>query len=175
MARNIERVALIRVIDGDTVVVQRSGLFRKKQDLRIRLYGMDAPESNQSGGKESTNHLKRMLGGARSIELEDRGTDQYGRTIGVLWHKGRSMNLEMVRAGQAHVYLVQEPERGEYYAAEREAKNQNLGIWGRKKQEVPTKFRQKEKAREAFKRKLLFWAIGAAVIAAIVLYLLSQA
>ena len=57
---SISKTTLVRIIDGDTVVTQSTKfLFFRSKALRIRLYGIDAPESDQKGGTESTNASKR--------------------------------------------------------------------------------------------------------------------
>lgn len=75
---------LVRVVDGDTVVVRRFGLLGFYEES-IRLAGIDAPERNQPGGTEATEALRNFLN--RSIPrgvvyLTTRGYDRYGRTIG---------------------------------------------------------------------------------------------
>ena len=69
------RTTLTRIIDGDTVVTQGTRFFFfKGPKIRIRLYGIDAPESEQKGGTESTNTLKRLTGRLpRQIYLTDMG------------------------------------------------------------------------------------------------------
>ena len=50
-----EQVTLLRIIDGDTVEVQRRGGFLSTgAKERIRLYGIDAPESSQKGGDDDS-------------------------------------------------------------------------------------------------------------------------
>ena len=52
-----EQVTLLRIIDGDTVEVQRRGGFLSTgANERIRLYGIDAPESSQKGGGDATEY-----------------------------------------------------------------------------------------------------------------------
>ena len=47
-----KKATLLRIVDGDTVeVALGGGLFRSPKTARIRLYGIDAPESSQKGSK----------------------------------------------------------------------------------------------------------------------------
>ena len=99
--RQKQTVNVTRVIDGDTVEVQtKPGLFRNGRKERVRLYGIDAPESSQTGGPESTKHLKRIIGSGKNVRLEQSGKDRYGRTVGLIYHRksGRekSYNHQMV-------------------------------------------------------------------------------
>ena len=127
-------VRLCRVIDGDTVIIKLigwRGLFVKP--LRIRLYGIDAPESDQRGGAQDTKELRRIIGSGRSLRLEVRDTDHYGRTVGLLYHRrqGRlnSCNRQMLAAG--HAYWYRQYVGGElgFAAAEAEAQQQRRGVW----------------------------------------------
>ena len=55
---------------------------------RVRLWGIDCPESHQAFGRE--------------VKAVVRDTDRYGRTVGeVILPDGRSLNHELVRAGLA--------------------------------------------------------------------------
>lgn len=75
---------LVRVVDGDTVVVKRFGLFGHYTES-IRLSAIDAPELNQPGGVRSANALRAFLSRAMPqgvVYVTTRGVDRYGRTIG---------------------------------------------------------------------------------------------
>ena len=104
-------VRVLRVIDGDTVEVQQRGtIWHSYPKERIRLWGIDAPETSQRGGRESTRYLQRMIGRRRDIWLDRVDTDQYGRTVGIIYPRARSSedayNYEMVRGGHAHCYML---------------------------------------------------------------------
>ena len=177
------KTTLTRIIDGDTVVTQSSRfLFFRAPPLRIRLYGIDAPESEQKGGPESTRALKKIAARHGStIYLTDFGKDKYGRTIGVI-SSGRNdpmshYNLQMLREGQAHCYMLNGPFRAEYEAAERHAKKNHAGIWRDGKFERPADFRRKQEAaqakRSSIKTKLIL-ALAAVAAAAIAYYALAD-
>ena len=88
MSERSVQVGLLRVIDGDTLLVQqRGGLLKSHPEERIRLWGIDAPESDQKGGTDSTRHLNKITGGRGSIWLTRMATDQYGRTVGIIHPK----------------------------------------------------------------------------------------
>ncbi len=48
---------VISIADGDTITV----LTDDRQQVRIRLYGIDAPEGGQAYGKKATQYVKRLL------------------------------------------------------------------------------------------------------------------
>ena len=116
--------AVIRVVDGDGVRLRcTSG-----GEVNVRLYCIDAPETDQEPwGSMATAHLTQLVGS--SVELAHRDQDRYGRIIGQIFSlEGADINLRMVRDGMAVVYpqYCRDPD---YYAAEREAREQSSGVW----------------------------------------------
>lgn len=168
-----KKVSLIRVIDGDTVVIQEPGGFlRSPQEERIRLWGIDAPESGQKGGPQSTKYLQKIIGRRSNIWLTSAGRDQYGRIIGVI-HPDRnrldnSYNYLMVKAGHAHCYMLSGPEERRYRQAEDQAKKGRQGLWAAKKTEHPSTWRKDQKAASATPRWV--WLLIAAAAAAAALW-----
>jgi endonuclease YncB( thermonuclease family) len=109
------------VVDGDTVVVART---------RIRLYGIDAPESHQTCnragrqwacGMSATAALKELIAD-RELTCHARVHDRYGRTVATCTARGADLGAEMVKTGNAISY-------GAYHAEEHEAREARRGIW----------------------------------------------
>jgi len=131
--------AVVRVIDGDTVVVRVSG-----RNTRIRLARIDAPESRQSHGRESSAALGRKVAG-KNVQVMVSGTDRHGRTVGVLMLGGRDINLAMVQNGhawhfesrRAHAVGVNEG----YAAAQRSARLARKGLWAQANPVEPWEWR----------------------------------
>ena len=111
-----------RVSDGDTVWVSDS-LGRHK----VRLNRIDAPESDQEFGKESTAHLKSLVGG-KTVRVEYEKLDQYGRILGIIYLGETDINLQMVRDGCAWHYKHFD-NTPSYAEAEREARSAKRGLW----------------------------------------------
>ena len=111
-----------RVSDGDTVWVSDS-LGRHK----VRLNRIDAPESDQPFGKESTAHLKLLIGG-KTVRVEYEKLDQYGRILGIIYLGETDVNLQMVRDGCAWHYRHFD-NTPSYAEAEREARSAKRGLW----------------------------------------------
>jgi endonuclease YncB( thermonuclease family) len=65
------------------------------------------------------------------VEVEDVTTDQYGRTVGIVWQEGNNVNEEMVRAGYAWVYrwYCNKPICEYWLTLENEAKTRKIGLW----------------------------------------------
>lgn len=81
---------LVRVIDGDTIVVE------VHRTLKVRLKDCWAPERSHADGPASTANLKRLLGDGpvvlhvpvESGEVEDIWT--FGRVLGTVWASDRA-------------------------------------------------------------------------------------
>ncbi len=123
----------ITVVDGDTI---------NYGDLKIRMIGLDAPESNTSRygyiecfGKEASDHLKTLLKNAKEITIEkdptQGETDKYGRTLAYVFFNGINMNTQMILDGFAFEYTYSKAYKyqKEHKNAEVTAKNANLGLW----------------------------------------------
>ena len=133
-------VVVLSVPDGDTLEVRQSN---GKVD-RLRLYGVDAPELKQHGGKEARAFAESLLY-AGSVSPDVRERDQYGRSIAVLHlADGRIVNEEMVRAGHAWVYrnYCRESFCNQWISLEKQAKSQNLGVWRQNNPTPPWKWRK---------------------------------
>ncbi len=69
------------VVDGDTLYVRplSGGAARS-----VRVLGMDAPEICQDGGTAARDALQTRVF-QRRVQVEGRGTDDYGRELGVIY------------------------------------------------------------------------------------------
>ena len=164
---------MLRIIDGDTIeVLVKRGLFQKARKERIRLYGMDAPETAQAEGNDSTNHLKQLIGSHRKIWMNTMGGDQYGRTIGLIYqrknHAEESYNYMMIRDGQARTYMTNPDDRERFQRAEEEAARRGSGIWKKKNTVAPWDYRRAEKQRnQSLGRMKLILVVTLIAIAAV--------
>ena len=136
---------VVRVVDGDTVTV----LDANDTQHRIRLEGIDAPESHQVFGEQSRQSLAEMISG-KEVTVSYQKTDQYGRLVGKILFDGRDINLEQVKAGMAWHYKEyqreQTPEDRELYArSEDEAHAARRGLWQDPDPIEPSAFRKEEK------------------------------
>jgi micrococcal nuclease len=104
-----------KIVDGDTIDASIDLGFDISLEKRIRLAGVDTPESRTTDlkekamGLESKEWLKKKLEGAKDIiiktELPD-STEKYGRIIGHLFINGQetSLNNQMIDEGYALAY-----------------------------------------------------------------------
>lgn len=137
----------VRVIDGDTIEVIPSN--RKSE--RVRLLGIDAPESNQAYGKKSTSTLSQCVQD-KTVTIQWFQRDQYSRLLGKVWANGVDCNLHQVKIGSAWHYKYyqnqQQPaDQISYSNAEADARKNKLGLWRNPNAINPYQFRRMYKAR----------------------------
>lgn len=113
------------VMDGDTVVLVREG---HKEPVRLRIEGIDAPETCQPGGDAARDALIGLVL-RKTVEVQDHGQDVYGRQVGRLTVNGVDAGGEMVRRGMAWAYRFRTG-RGPYAALQRKAQAQGAGLFG---------------------------------------------
>ena len=105
-----------KVVDGDTIDVDIDLGFDVSLAKRVRLAGVDTPESRTKDeyekklGLEAKEWLKKNLEGAKNsiikTELPD-STEKYGRILGWLYINDQpvSLNEQMIQQGYAWSYL----------------------------------------------------------------------
>lgn len=134
---------VVGVSDGDTLTL----LDANRQQHKIRLKGIDAPEAHQPFGQKSKSNLSAMVFN-RQIMADCGKTDKYRREICKIIANGLDINLEQVRAGMAWHYKQyareQSPQdREDYEVAEFNAKIQRLGLWNDKNPVPPWEWRKR--------------------------------
>ena len=130
---------IIKVYDGDTIT-----LYANHTKYKIRLYGIDAPELNQSFGKQSQENLQNMckIGSEAIVEIKSR--DKYNRLVGILSCDSINANKKQLESGYAWAYTEYIPniqEKLEYNSLQQEARASNLGLWSEKNPIKPSDFR----------------------------------
>ncbi|HYX30491.1 MAG TPA: thermonuclease family protein [Pyrinomonadaceae bacterium] len=135
---------VVRIADGDTITL----LDAANTQHRIRLQGIDAPESRQAFGVQSKQNLSILIFDKNVTATCDK-TDQYGRLVCKIVVDGKDINLEQVKAGMAWHYKEyeneQSPEDRELYGrAEDEARNARRGLWADANPIEPGEFRREE-------------------------------
>ena len=124
---------VVSVHDGDTVTV-----LQDARQIKVRLYGIDAPELKQPYGKKSRQFLANLIAG-KVVEVNENGKDRYKRTIGTIYLNGKDINAQMVENGYAWAYRKFSKK---YAPQESEAKYQKLGLWRDEEPVPPWVFRR---------------------------------
>ncbi|EAK7235084.1 thermonuclease [Campylobacter upsaliensis] len=132
-----------KVIDGDTIELlaktSKENPYNHIAKLKIRLYGIDAPELKQAYGKEAKEFLSALVL-KQEVSLIIENKDKYDRFVGTLFLKGQDINKEMVKNGYAHAY---ESFSKKYLAEQADAKMFKLGLWQDERAVKPSEFRRK--------------------------------
>jgi micrococcal nuclease len=134
---------IVSVGDGDTIRVRTAD----QKNLTVRLSCIDSPEMSQKPyGEASSNRLKQLLPVGQPITLKVVNKDRDGRTVAKVYVGNSSINLALVKEGQAAVYrqyLSRCPElRDRLLSAEASAKSRRLGLWAQANPIMPWDFRR---------------------------------
>jgi endonuclease YncB( thermonuclease family) len=114
---------VVGVTDGDSITC----LKPDKQQVKVRLNAIDAPERGQPFANKSKQALSDLIFG-KGVEVEDLGTDKYKRVIGRVMVGGVDVNHEMVAKGMAWHYVKYDDSRV-LRDAEQSARTAKLGLW----------------------------------------------
>lgn len=139
---NVITAKSVRVIDGDTLeVIPIQGASE-----RIRLLGIDAPESNQAHGTYSTQTLQQCVNHGQVI-VEWFEQDRYQRLLGKVRANGADCNLNQIQQGAAWHYKQYQQSQSEFdrlnYAnAEVNARRQAIGLWASSTVVAPWDYRR---------------------------------
>lgn len=125
-----------KVVDGDTFWANNGA----EKDIKVRLIGIDAPESRKTGrkeigyfGKEAKGYLTALLSG-KSVKLvsDVDSLDRYGRTLAYVYlQDGTFINAELVKNGYATIMTI--PPNVKYsdlfLKLQTEAREKKQGLW----------------------------------------------
>lgn len=120
---------VVGVSDGDTITVLES----RRQQVKVRLAGIDAPESRQAFGQASKKPLSDLVFD-RDVSLDCGKIDRYRRRVCVVNIDGKDANLAQIAAGMAWWYRKYQSEQSvrqriDYEAAEVTARTGTVGLW----------------------------------------------
>ena len=125
---------VVSIHDGDTITI-----LQGKQQIKVRLFGIDAPELKQPYGKKSKQFLANLI--AREVvEVEPKGKDRYKRTLGIIRYKDQDINAQMVLNGYAWVYVKYSKI---YVDQETTAREKKLGLWQSSNPTPPWEWRKR--------------------------------
>ena len=103
---------VIHVIDGDTLDVQIDLGFDIHHLVRIRLFGINTPESRTRNKEEkrlglaAKARLEELVAGKTIVvETKKDATEKYGRYLGVVFLGDKSINTQLIEEGHATEYF----------------------------------------------------------------------
>lgn len=127
---------VVGISDGDTITVLKGG----REQVKIRIYGIDAPEEKQAFGERSKQELARLIF-KKTIRYDEVDVDRYGRTIARVYIGDMDAGTEMVMRGFAWWYREYAPKESVLRSAEAEARTARRGLWRDKDPTPPWGFR----------------------------------
>ena len=136
---------VVAIADGDTITV----LDALKEQHKIRLAFIDAPEKNQPYGQRSKQHLLELANG-KQASADCYKTDRYGRLICIVHVDGQDVGLAQIEAGLAWWYRSYAHEqlprqRSGYESAEDRAAADRIGLWQDQDPVPPWEWRHQRK------------------------------
>lgn len=133
---------VIKVIDGDSIVVRRGN-----ETYEVRLYGIDAPEYRQPYSRSAKRFLNEKA--YKKIALVTQmDIDKYDRLVALIEVNGQVVNRELVAAGYAWVYdryclkrsLCRKMKQDQV-----EARKARKGLWRDKDPEPPWQWKRRKR------------------------------
>lgn len=131
--KRFEDYRVVRVIDGDTVMMVNE---RDGREVRLRIWGIEAPEPGGCYAEESGSALEEMLSDKPEVEIF--GYDGFGRILARMFIDDTDIGKKMVEIGAATAYdaasvhddLKPSSEYvNELMVVEEMARERNAGIW----------------------------------------------
>ena len=142
------------VCDGDSIWVKTWDGRR----VKLRLLGIDAPETEQAFGGMSQIILARMIEGRR-IDVAAVDRDIYGRYVSALLCDGEDVCLRMIERGAAWPYFhyfnrMPRDVAQRYRHAFELARRDRIGLWQEENPEAPWNWRKRHRS---WWTRFVFW------------------
>ena len=133
---------VVGVSDGDTITV----LDSKQTEHKVRLMGIDAPESKQDFGTASKKTLSNYIY-QKEVTVDYKKFDKYKRIVGKVMLDKQDICLAMIELGLAWHYKDYEKEQSKtdrdlYSQAELKARESRIGLWQDNKAIEPSSYRK---------------------------------
>jgi micrococcal nuclease len=131
---------VVAIADGDSFTV----LTPTKEQVWIRLYGIDCPEIEQPFGMEAKQFTTEQCFGM-TIQYRIMGVDVFDRTIAIVYlDDGSELNLELLKAGLAW-HLKSHSDRKDYAQADEKARRAGIGLWADPDPTPPWEWRREKR------------------------------
>ncbi|MBF0462780.1 MAG: thermonuclease family protein [Magnetococcales bacterium] len=130
---------VVRVVDGDTLRVERNG-----EEVKIRLQGVDAPEHDQPWGREATVFVRNQVL-RQQVTVQGKERDRYGRLVAyVILPNGTNLSHLLLRQGLAWWYYAYSNDHT-LEAMEATARQARIGLWSDPDPEPPWEWRHRRR------------------------------
>lgn len=132
---------IVGVTDGDTITV----LINGRDEVKVRLHGVDCPERGQAFGNRAKQFTSELCFG-QTVTVKASATDRFGRTIGeVVTANGTNVNVALVESGLAWWYEKYAPGDARLRDAQEKAKAAKRGLWVEPGPTPPWEYRKKDR------------------------------
>ncbi len=129
-----ESYTVVRVVDGDTIIVDMNGT-----NQRIRLIGLDAPESVHPDEERNVEYgeiaaaftIEHLEGKIVTLEYDVEKRDQYDRILAYVYLDGKMFNETLIEEGHAKVTTYPPNVRytDSFVTLQKQAQKDGKGIW----------------------------------------------
>lgn len=132
---------VVGISDGDTITV-----LQGRRQIKIRLYGIDCPESSQEYGRKAEKFTSSSVFG-KNVEVNILDFDEYGRGVGVVHVGATTVNEALLKNGYAWLYTkyCKQSFCGEWKKLERQAASKRVGLWAGKNPMPPWEWRKNQR------------------------------
>jgi endonuclease YncB( thermonuclease family) len=115
---------VVAIQDGDSIEV-----LRGREPVKVRLYGVDCPESNQPFGNRAKQRTGELAFG-KTVTVVERTKDRYQRTVAeIRLPSGANLSHELLRSGHAWWFRKYAPRDRILRDLEQEASDRKRGLW----------------------------------------------
>lgn len=132
-----------QIIDSGYRVIPVNHQEVLARKYRIRLRGIDAPESAMPYGKEAKEELTKIIQG-KSLRVLVFDEDRYGRCVGDIYCNGIFAQELMLKKGLAWHYAAYD-KRPELEKWEKEARAKRIGLWAARNPDMPWEWRKQKR------------------------------
>jgi len=134
----------VGVSDGDTLVV----MTEQQEQIRVRLFGVDAPEKKQAFGERAKQFVSDTAFG-KILQIHPHDRDRYGRVVADVYLEDHSrLNELLVREGLAWWYRTYAPHDMVLMNLEQQARSQKKGLWRDPNPVPPWEFRRNKDSKK---------------------------
>jgi micrococcal nuclease len=130
---------VISIADGDTITVLQGTI-----QIKIRLYGIDCPESHQAFGNKAKQFTSSLVFGQR-VRVKPVTKDRYGRSVAWVYSDSKCLNEELLKVGLAWHFKKYSTDKN-LSDLEIEARQKRVGLWSDPKPVAPWEYRRLKRA-----------------------------